>query len=336
MEIHSAEIPVGFLDVTEPLADIAEKNGYAVERLASKTIITAPLGEVSFVGDEKITKLRFSSRTKAELQLFKDLYADRFKKLGFDAKIKWEKSAGSIPFNQIRCEVTSCGRISNNFKRLRLQGNFSVFSGDAAGLHFRFLLGPDGVGWPYLDENGLTLWPLGISQWHRPVFTARRIAKDAKWIDVDIALHTGGRVTNWLKKLKSGDEIAINGPSGSKMPKADNMFLFGDETAMPAIMRIIENNPPETKVNATLALRDVKDLQAMPDGKQLTIKTVKMEDESALLNELYENYHKFSGCFLFFAAERSQSTTAREFIKTSSILVKSSKISSYWTKTNQA
>ena len=334
METHSAEIPVGFLEVTEPLAGIAEKNGYAVERLSSTTIITAPLGQVSFVGDEKITKLRFSSRTKAELQLFKELYADRLKKLGLGAKIKWEKSAGSIPFNQIRCEVTSCERISNNFKRLRLQGNFSVFAGDSAGLHFRFLLGPAGVGWPYLDDNGLTLWPLGISEWHRPVFTVRRIASDAKWIDVDIALHIGGRVTNWLKELKVGDEIAINGPSGMKMPMADKMFLFGDETAMPAIMRILENNPPGTRVNATLALRDAKDLQAMPNDKQLTIKTVKMEDESGLLNELYENCHKFSDCFLFFAAERSQSSKAREFIKTSSILVKSSKISSYWTKTN--
>ena len=334
MEKNSAEIPVGFLKVTEPLADIAEKNGYAVERLASKTVITAPLGQVSFSGDENSTKLSFLSQTKAELQLFKELYAGRLKKLGLDSNIKWDKSAGSIPFNQIRCQVTYCDRISKNFARLRLQGDFSVFRTDAAGLHFRFLLGPDGVGWPYLDDNGLTLWPLGISKWHRPVFTVRKIAVDADWIEVDVALHTSGRITNWLQELKVGDEIAINGPSGSKMPKADNMFLFGDETAMPAIMRIIENNPPGTRVSATLALRDEKDLQATPDGKKLKIKTVKMEDESALLNELYENCHKFSGCFLFFAAERSQALRAREFIKASPVSVKSSKISSYWTKTN--
>tara|TARA_B100000674_G_scaffold51225_1_gene35340 strand:+ start:318 stop:1322 length:1005 start_codon:yes stop_codon:yes gene_type:complete len=334
LETHRAEIPVGFLKVSEPLADIAEKNGYVVERLVSKTRIIAPLGQVSFAGDENHTKLSFSSQTKAELQLFKELYADRLKKLGLDTKIKWEKSEGSIPFNQIRCKVSSCRRISNNFERIRLQGDFSVFDSDSAGLHFRFLLGPAGVGWPYLDDNGLTLWPLGISEWHRPVFTVRKIAIDADWIEVDIALHTGGRITNWLKELKVGDEIAINGPSGSKMPKADNMFLFGDETAMPAIMRIIENSPPETCVNATVALRDAKDLQVIPSGKQVAIKTVKMEDESALLKELYENSHKFSGCYLFFAAERGQSSKAREFIKTSSISVKSSKISSYWTKTN--
>ena len=114
METHRAEIPVGFLKVSEPLADIAEKNGYVVERLVSKTRIIAPLGQVSFAGDENHTKLSFSSQTKAELQLFKELYADRFKKLGLDTKIKWEKSEGSIPFNQIRCKVSSCGRISNN------------------------------------------------------------------------------------------------------------------------------------------------------------------------------------------------------------------------------
>ena len=332
MKAHSAEIQAGLTEVGEPLASIAESNGFKVERLTSKIIITAPLGEVTFIGDENSTQIRFLAPTNPELQLFKELYADRISNLGLAEMIKWDPPSASIPLNQIRCEVVSCTNISRNFLRLRLRGEFTNFQNNNAGLHFRFLLGPKGFEWPSLDQNGLTSWPGGISKWHRPVFTVRRISDAADWIDVDIALHQGGRVTKWLNEIKIGEKIAINGPSGSKMPKADQMFLFGDETAMPVIMRIIENVPINTEVWATIALRDPEDLQKFTMDEKLFIEVVDMRDKEKLLNALKESIELMCGGYLFFAAEKTQAVKARELIRSIPVSVGTAKIASYWTR----
>jgi NADPH-dependent ferric siderophore reductase len=332
MEVHFAEIQAGLITISAPLAAIAEQSGFTVKRLNTKTIITAPLGEVTFTGNKNFTKIRFSSSTKSELQLFKELYSDRISKLGLDAEIHWGSTRLSIPMNQTRCDVLSLKKISKNFARLRLRGDFESFQHPSAGLHFRFLFGPKGAEWPSLDQNGLTFWPGGISQWHRPVFTVRRISIDADWIDVDIALHEGGRVTEWLGKVEIGDQIAINGPSGSKMPKAEKMFLFGDETAMPAIMRIIDNVDVNTEIWATIAVRNPEDLQKLPTGSTASVELIEMEDETRLFDTLKDRINLMSGCYLFFAAEKTQVAKVREFIRRSSIPIAVAKLSSYWTR----
>ena len=332
MIIHTAEIQAGLITVSAPLASIAEQNGFTVKRFSRKTIITAPLGEVTFTGTENSTKISFSSSTKSELQLFKELYSDRISKLDLGVEINWRSTHLSIPMNQTRCEVLSFRNISKNFVRLRLKGDFESFQTPNAGLHFRFLFGPKGAEWPSLDQNGLTFWPGGISQWHRPVFTVRRISVDADWIDVDIALHEGGRVTEWLGKVKIGDEIAINGPSGSKMPKAEKMFLFGDETAMPAIMRIIDNVGVNTEIWATISVRNPDDSQKVTSGCTASVEFIEMDDKARLFDAFKDRINLMSGCYLFFAAEKVQVARAREFLRGSSIPIAVAKFSAYWTR----
>ena len=332
METHFAEIQVGHVAISEPLIAIAKSNGFEVETSEGKTVITAQLGKVTFEGNDNYTHITFSSETKPQLQLFKELYASRIASLDLEAEVKWDKTDASTPLNQIRCQISSCKEISKNFSRLTLSGDFTTFVNPVAGLHFRFLIGPTDSKFPTLDENGLTFWPGGLSKWHRPVFTVRKLGSSAEWIDVDIALHSGGRTTEWLKDIKIGENIAINGPSGSKMPKADKMFLLGDETAMPAILRIIDNTSAYEEVNAVLALRDQEDLQPFTSNKKVTVETIDMKEEKGLLNALENKIEFMSDSFLFFAAERSQATKARELIKAANKSVGTSRISAYWTR----
>ena len=332
METHFAEIQVGHITISEPLIAIAKSNGFEVETSDGKTVITAPLGRVTFEGNDDFTRISFSSETKPQLQLFKELYANRLTSLGLKTKVKWDKTNASTPLNQIRCEVSSYRNISKNFGRLTLSGDFTTFVNPVAGLHFRFLIGPKDSTYPILDENGLTFWPGGISKWHRPVFTVRKLGSNAEWIDVDIALHTGGRTTEWVKDIRIGETIAINGPSGSKMPKADKMFLLGDETAMPAILRIIDQTSAYKEVVAILALRDQEDLQPFKSNKKVTIKIIDMKEEQGLLDALKNKIEFMSDSFLFFAAERWQATKARELLKSANISVGTSRISAYWTR----
>ena len=77
--------------------------------------------------------------------------------------MEWIAPPEKRPLNQTRAEVLSCKQISPTLMRMRLIGDFSAYALPEAGLHFRFLLGPNGSDLPTLDEKGLTYWPGGLA-----------------------------------------------------------------------------------------------------------------------------------------------------------------------------
>jgi NADPH-dependent ferric siderophore reductase len=236
-----------------------------------------------------------------------------------------------MPLNQVGCTIADVTRLSPGFARLRLQGGFSMFAQSGAGLHFRFLLGPEGAAMHSLDENGLTFWPGGQEAWHRPVFTVRQLGKDADWMDVDIALHDGGRTTQWVAAVQPGDQVALSGPSGSKLPTAERLVLLGDETAMPVMMNIMDNMPKTAEITAALALRHPDDMQD-PRRSDIAVAHCDMADEDALLTKLAQHLETDRGAYVFFAAEKTQAARAREMIKAAGWPASAARAAGYWGK----
>lgn len=318
--------------VCDPIEKIVLEMGYEVLREHSTMELRIPLGQVVFTAQGAQTLVEFCSPTPPQLQMLKDLYARRFQALGLDVGIRWgAHDVGNRPLNHVHCVVDRVTRISPGFSRVRLRGDFSMFAREDAGLHFRVLIGPEGAALPSLDENGLTHWPGGQEAWHRPVYTVRALSKDADWLDLDVARHDGGRMTAWCDQVVSGQPVALSGPSGSKLPKAESMVLLGDETALPVIMNIIDNMPATTAIQAVLALRDPQDLQghARADVK---ISLCDMADSPALLSHLSAYLEADRGAQLIFAAEKSQATQARDLIKAAGWRAQQAKAVAYWTK----
>lgn len=139
-------------------------------------------------------------------------------------------------------------------------------------------LGPKGAELPVLGGKGLTHWPGGSENWHRPVFTVRRMAADASWIDVDIALHDSGRVTQWCAGVEPGQEIGMTGPGGGKLPDAPQVHLFGDETALPVILRMIEDMSVDPTGTATISIRDPVDAQTMDFDSGINLRWIDMKE----------------------------------------------------------
>ena len=69
-------------------------------------------------------------------------------------------------------------------------------------------------------------------------------------IDLDVVLHGDIGASGWAHGASVGDPAAISGPGrGYDIdPDADPLFLFGDETAVPAIAQLLEAIPHETQV----------------------------------------------------------------------------------------
>ena len=80
-------------------------------------------------------------------------------------------------------------------------------------------------------------------------YTPRRFDVAAGTLDIEFALHgiddNAGPATRWAMAARIGDKVTIGGPRGSTMvPLAFRTYLLiGDDTALPAIARRLEELP---------------------------------------------------------------------------------------------
>lgn len=95
-------------------------------------------------------------------------------------------------------------------------------------------------------------------------YTPRRYDNAARSLTIDFALHEAGAVTQWAIGARPGAPLEIGGPRGSAVISGGvkRWLLIGDETALPAIGRRIEESGADTIVTAIAAIADKKEEQA--------------------------------------------------------------------------
>ncbi len=156
-----------------------------------------------------------------------------------------------------------------HFTRVRIAAtNLAPFA--ISGLHLRLLQPPKGRTpvWPTVSDTGRTVWATGEDALHDPVYTIRAIDAVAGWLDVDIFLHGRGRTCRWASAVRPGDEVGLTGPGGGYLPTARTLVLAGDETALPAIARILETVAADTTGQALILVPSPAAMQplAAPPG----------------------------------------------------------------------
>jgi NADPH-dependent ferric siderophore reductase len=100
---------------------------------------------------------------------------------------------------------------------------------------------------PSLEGGGLVY----VEGEARPVmraYTPRRYDAVSNELDIDFVLNHGGPVTEWATQAQPGQKIGVAGPRGSIIVPTDFNWhlLIGDETALPALSRRLEELPAET------------------------------------------------------------------------------------------
>ncbi|MFD1298138.1 siderophore-interacting protein [Lysobacter gummosus] len=110
---------------------------------------------------------------------------------------------------------------------------------------------------PELGANGLSY----AADAPRPVvrdFTPRRFDPDALELDIEFALHDAGPATAWAMQAQVGQYLGIGGPRGSRVipPGFDWHLLIGDDTALPAIARRVQELPATTLAIAVVEVAD--------------------------------------------------------------------------------
>ncbi|UTX54290.1 siderophore-interacting protein [Leucobacter aridicollis] len=96
---------------------------------------------------------------------------------------------------------------------------------------------------PEIEHGRVTFAP-----GRRPIaraYTVRRFDPTTRELDIDIVLHGTGVASTWASTASVGDVMYVVGPGKTvDLPSgADNYLILGDDTAIPAVARLLEELP---------------------------------------------------------------------------------------------
>ena len=143
-------------------------------------------------------------------------------------------------------EVTAVDRLTPHMVRIALRGDdMADFISASPDDHLKVLIdGPEG-------ERQMR------------DYTPRRFSCEDQTLLLDFAVHDAGPATQWALDARPGDQLNIGGPRGSRIIEGDirNWLLIGDETALPAIGRRIEEASADTQFTTVIAIPGPDDRQ---------------------------------------------------------------------------
>lgn len=167
---------------------------------------------------------------------------------------------------------------------------------------------------PELGPNG-PIFPEGAA---RPVmrdYTPRHFDPVKRELTIDFVMHEAGPATDWARQARPGQYLGVGGPRGSfVVPDAfDWHLLIGDETALPAMARRLEELPSAKPVVIVVAVRD--DSARLIFDTQTDLREVWCTDEPhALVQALRAIELPAGDGFIWAAGESSSMREVRAYL----------------------
>ncbi|AKE40395.1 siderophore-interacting protein [Corynebacterium kutscheri] len=190
-----------------------------------------------------------------------------------------------MPFQPFLVTVARTQEISPHFRRITFTGASEI--GPAVPVRDQRikLIIPGTAGLSQLvGEDWFSTWRSldPASRGFMRTYSIRDLRRQADEIDIDFVLHPGspGPASSWAETAKIGDQLLIIAPdrdddTGAGIEfapgRARQVFLFGDETAVPAIARIIADWPAGLYGTAFAEVPDAADIQEFDCPDTLTL-----------------------------------------------------------------
>lgn len=159
--------------------------------------------------------------------------------------------------------IAAVTRLTPHMVRLTLTGpSLADLAMDGFDDHVKLMLPAPGAGalvFPPMTADGRPDWEgSGLTPPVMRDYTPRRLDRAALELDIDFALHGSGPAALWAAAAKVGDSVHIGGPRGSMVVPADLQWqwLIGDEAALPAIARRLEELGPQVAVTVVVETGD--------------------------------------------------------------------------------
>ncbi len=193
-----------------------------------------------------------------------------------EPRIVWSGDGAGVarPPNFRVMTVLAARDITPHMRRLTLKGDdLSWF--DSPHLHVRLFIPPGSVEpeWPRLLENGLVRLPQGPGKPHVRKYTIRHIDVAAGTLDVDFVTHeVAGPGSDFVASAQAGDPVGMAGPGGGGYTAARWNLFAGDETALPAIARMLESMPRDGRGLALIEVANKSEEQTIPAPEGVAVR----------------------------------------------------------------
>lgn len=253
-------------------AHFAEHGEVRVEGRCAR--IDTGFGVASFESCERCLKVFAQGRDSTTLAFVKLAVAEHLLHLtaAQHPRIAWRgdgEAGRPLPyFREMR--VTRAVDVTRSMRRLTLAGDdLGRFA--TGGLHVRLLIPKDRAvapAWPVTGEDGRPRWPDEAARPDVRIYTIRRIDVDKGEVDVDFVLHEGAEMpgARFAQEARRGDRVGMTGPGGGTAGEADWYLLAGDDTALPAIARILERMPAGRHATVRVEVAGTADEQPLPSA----------------------------------------------------------------------
>jgi NADPH-dependent ferric siderophore reductase len=151
-------------------------------------------------------------------------------------------------------------------------------------------------------------------------YTPRRYDPAARTLAIEFALHDAGPATAWALAARIGDTLDVAGPRGSAVvsPDVRTWVLIGDETALPAIGRRIEEADSAARITGLGAITGPGERQTFETRAALTMtwayRPLSMASDPAPLLDQLKAIDLLPDTFVWIAAEANVARTLKAYL----------------------
>ena len=152
-------------------------------------------------------------------------------------------------------------------------------------------------------------------------YTPRKFDRVTGTLVIDFALHEAGPATAWALQARCGDTLEIAGPRKSCVVADDFdwYLLIGDETALPAIGRRVEELRPGVRVTTVVAIETLAERQTFATSAVWTPLWIAREGQSAgddqlLRHALADHEAPRGDGYIWIAAEATVARSLRSLV----------------------
>jgi NADPH-dependent ferric siderophore reductase len=168
--------------------------------------------------------------------------------------------------------------------------------------------------WPRVAKDGRIVWPQGSHGVALRSYTARRQDPAAREVEIDFVLHGDGPAAAWAAAAVPGAPLGVAGGASLGERPAGQLLLAGDETALPAISRILGEAAATTVGTALIEVAGPAEEQPLDAPAGMTVRWLHRGDvspgESTLLADAVAALDRPAGNDLF-AWVGAESATVR-------------------------
>ncbi|MFG6081031.1 siderophore-interacting protein [Paracoccus litorisediminis] len=275
--------------------------------------------ELCLIPEDGAVRIELRAPEQRLIGVLQDSATELFESHGM--AIIWDNvDEGALAPGLALMRVESVVQQTPGFVRVRVSGPDAGRFGQS-NLHFRLLIAPQGRQpvWPRIAANGRTRWPEGEDALHRPVYTVAD--QRDNWVEFDIFAHEGSPTCDWAARVQPGEAVGLMGPGGGWCSDAASIWLFGDETALPAIRRMLAIARGEVRAFVRAAVEDMAELA---DDLRVT----RCDD---LLTALADcNIAPEGDLHVWFAGHATQAREARRHLATRGLNKRQFTAAAYW------